>query len=136
MTFFLRTAGRSRARPSASSPLTRLVLEELESRLVPTYGLSGNAWPAPQLVTISFVPDGTLMTSGVGGKRRSLLRLSVTVDSVLICGFAFSRRPPKNRRCWNTARMPDLSGISRWNSIDIGGRAGRARPAIPSSPAS
>jgi hypothetical protein len=33
-------------------------LEQLESRLVP-YTVSGNAWPGPQLVTISFVPDGT-----------------------------------------------------------------------------
>jgi hypothetical protein len=32
----------------------------LETRLVP-YSVSGNAWPAPQLVTISFVPDGTVV---------------------------------------------------------------------------
>jgi hypothetical protein len=31
---------------------------QLESRLVP-YALSGDAWPVPSLVTISFVPDGT-----------------------------------------------------------------------------
>jgi hypothetical protein len=35
-----------------------LALETLEMRLVP-YSASGNAWPHPQLVTISFVPDGT-----------------------------------------------------------------------------
>jgi len=40
-----------------------LALEQLESRLAPT--ASGNAWPAPQLITLSFVPDGTLVsTSG------------------------------------------------------------------------
>jgi hypothetical protein len=33
-------------------------VEALESRLVP-YALSGGAWPNPQVVTISFVPDGT-----------------------------------------------------------------------------
>src|SRR5437868_7080582 len=33
-------------------------LEALETRLVP-YSVSGGAWPHPQLVTISFVPDGT-----------------------------------------------------------------------------
>lgn len=36
----------------------RLELETLETRLVP-YTTSGNAWPNPQLVTISFMPDGT-----------------------------------------------------------------------------
>jgi hypothetical protein len=35
-----------------------LAVETLETRLVP-YSVSGNAWPHPQLVTISFVPDGT-----------------------------------------------------------------------------
>src|SRR5262249_12242337 len=39
-------------------PKTRLGLEALESRVVP-YAISSNAWPHPQLVTISFVPDGT-----------------------------------------------------------------------------
>jgi hypothetical protein len=33
-------------------------LEVLESRLVP-YAVSGNAWPHPELITISFMPDGT-----------------------------------------------------------------------------
>jgi hypothetical protein len=40
----------------------RLTVEVLESRLVP-YALTGNAWPHPQLVTISFVPDGTIVGS-------------------------------------------------------------------------
>src|SRR5579871_3182052 len=42
-------AGRLRFRPQ---------VEGLESRLVP-YTTSGNMWPNPQLVTISFMPDGT-----------------------------------------------------------------------------
>jgi predicted Zn-dependent protease len=33
-------------------------LEDLESRLV-LYSASGYAWPSPQLITISFMPDGT-----------------------------------------------------------------------------
>src|SRR5260370_18610833 len=35
-----------------------LHLESLETRLVP-YSVSGSAWPNPQLITLSFVPDGT-----------------------------------------------------------------------------
>jgi hypothetical protein len=37
-------------------------LEALESRIVP-YVTTGNSWPLPQLVTISFVPDGPWLTS-------------------------------------------------------------------------
>jgi hypothetical protein len=55
--------GKSASRPVAR---TRLFFEELESRLVP-YSVSGNAWPSPQLVTISFVPDGTILGSNSGG---------------------------------------------------------------------
>jgi hypothetical protein len=47
-------------------------LEELESRTVP-YAVTGNAWPHPNLVTISFVPDGTILASGVGGYYTSNL---------------------------------------------------------------
>jgi hypothetical protein len=36
----------------------QLALETLEARVVP-YAVTGNAWPHPNLVTISFVPDGT-----------------------------------------------------------------------------
>jgi hypothetical protein len=38
----------------------RLEVESLEVRIVP-YALSGGAWPQPQLITISFVPDGTIV---------------------------------------------------------------------------
>ena len=48
----------------------RLFLEELESRLVPA-SITGNAWPNPQLITLSFVPDGTLISSGTGGSYTS-----------------------------------------------------------------
>lgn len=44
-----------------------LHLEALETRLVP-YSVSGNAWPHPELVTLSFVPDGT----NLGGATSNL----------------------------------------------------------------
>src|SRR5947209_1960868 len=47
-------------RPPA--PRTRLRLEELETRLVP-YSVTGNAWPAPDVITLSFMPDGTVLGS-------------------------------------------------------------------------
>jgi hypothetical protein len=38
-------------------------VEALESRIVP-YSVSGNAWPHPNLITISFEPDGTYLGGG------------------------------------------------------------------------
>lgn len=39
-------------------PLPQMGIESLEERLV-LYAVSGNSWPHPELVTISFEPDGT-----------------------------------------------------------------------------
>ncbi len=47
-------------------------LELLESRLVP-YSVSGASWPHPNLVTLSFVPDGTLLTTNASGNVYSNL---------------------------------------------------------------
>ena len=49
-------------------PTVRLHLEVLESRLAP-YAVSGNLWPHPNKITISFVPDGT----NLGGVTSNLL---------------------------------------------------------------
>lgn len=57
---------RSQAR-AASLRRTKLQVENLESRLVP-YSISGNAWTHPELVTLSFVPDG----ADVGGVTSDL----------------------------------------------------------------
>src|SRR5262249_33854462 len=46
-----------RPRPSVTPQL-----EHLETRLAP-YSASGNAWPNPQLITLSFMPDGTQISS-------------------------------------------------------------------------
>ena len=46
----------------------RPCLEDLESRVV-LYSASGNLWPSPQLITISFMPDGT----NVNGQTSNLM---------------------------------------------------------------
>ncbi len=43
-----------------------LELEALESRIVP-YAVSANAWPHPELISISFVPDGTIVGTNSTG---------------------------------------------------------------------
>jgi hypothetical protein len=57
-----------RRRPSRPAPAFRVrpLVEALESRLVP-YSTSGNAWPHPELITLSFVPDGTIIGSSNNG---------------------------------------------------------------------
>src|SRR3954452_22872833 len=63
---FLRKKRGARAPRPASAAAFRPAVEGLESRVVP-YALSGNAWPTPQLVTISFVPDGTVLGGNSNG---------------------------------------------------------------------
>lgn len=57
---------------AATAPSTavraRPKVEELESRVVP-YGTTGNLWPHPELITISFLPDGT----DLGGATSNLV---------------------------------------------------------------
>jgi hypothetical protein len=76
------------ARPSAPRPRTarrlrlpqaRPTLEALETRVTP-YAVSGNAWPNPQLITISFMPDGTFLAYGMYGNYYSNL-ISALVKS-------------------------------------------------------
>jgi FlaG/FlaF family flagellin (archaellin) len=60
-----RAAGPHRPAPPSIAH-ARPCLEELETRLVP-YTTSGAAWPHPEVITLSFVPDGTVISSGTGG---------------------------------------------------------------------
>ena len=61
---------RGQAKRSAIRALVKLrpVLESLEDRLV-LYTTTGNAWPNPQVITISFMPDGTQ----INGQASNLL---------------------------------------------------------------
>ncbi len=58
-------AVRRRLRPTCR-PTFRPTFEALEERLMP-YATSGNAWANPDLITISFVPDGTVLAQGQNG---------------------------------------------------------------------
>lgn len=63
--------------PQSSKP-TKLTLELLEAREV-LYSTTGNAWPKPELITISFVPDGTVLGSNNGTPITS--NLFATMDA-------------------------------------------------------
>src|SRR5262249_3299131 len=61
-----KTARPARAR-CARPPRVRLEVETLETRIVP-YSVSGYSWPHPELVTLSFVPDGTVVGTTSSGQ--------------------------------------------------------------------
>src|SRR5947207_1237014 len=69
---FLRRSVWGRAPRPRVAPRPRLQLELLESRTVP-YAVTGNAWPHPELISLSAVPDGTQITSSVNGPITSNL---------------------------------------------------------------
>jgi Matrixin/Bacterial Ig-like domain len=56
--------GKRQPRPARRRNVVSPGLEGLESRIV-LYSASGNLWPNPQLITISFMPDGTNLGGGV-----------------------------------------------------------------------
>jgi Matrixin len=62
--------GRRKARP---------VLEMLESRVV-LYTATGNAWPNPQIITISFMPNGTNLGGGVSSNLLSTFNGKASLD--------------------------------------------------------
>jgi hypothetical protein len=57
-----------RSRPASEVRSRRLQIESLEERWVP-YATSGNLWPRPERITISFQPDGT----NLGGPTSNLI---------------------------------------------------------------
>ncbi len=77
--FFGLFAARRRAARRVVRRSARPAVEALESRLTP-YSATGNVWPHPQLITLSFVPDGTVMALGNGGQITS--NLFATFNSI------------------------------------------------------
>lgn len=59
-------------RRSAPPAKVRPTVEQLESRFVP-YSVSGGSWIHPELITISFVPDGTQLSEGTQGPVTSTM---------------------------------------------------------------
>jgi Matrixin/Bacterial pre-peptidase C-terminal domain len=73
-----------KTRPSCHRP--QLCLEALETRLVP-YSASGNSWIHPELVTISFQPDGTNLggvTSDLQGQFNSRFGSAAAWQNVIL----------------------------------------------------
>ncbi|HYT87235.1 MAG TPA: matrixin family metalloprotease, partial [Gemmataceae bacterium] len=106
---FLRPGKGARAR-TATPPRPQLSVEGLESRVVP-YALSGTAWPHPEMVTISFVPDGTVLGSNANGFITSNLFSSFT--SKFGSDWAWQSQVLKAAQAWaqqtniNFAVVPD-----------------------------
>jgi hypothetical protein len=65
---FTRKPARTAQRPQGTRP----AVEALESRLTP-YATTGNAWINPQIVTLSFMPDGTQLSGGAVSNLQATL---------------------------------------------------------------
>ncbi len=65
----VKSSGKKGQKPAKHA---RPALEHLEDRLVP-YSVTGNVWPNSQVVTLSFMPDGTPLSSAVGSPITSNL---------------------------------------------------------------
>src|SRR5262245_32766794 len=87
-----------------------LRLERLEDRTVP-YAVTGNAWLHPELITISFVPDGTALSSSGGTTITS--NLFSTFNTQFGSAAAWQNQVLKAAQAWaqqtgiNFAVVPD-----------------------------
>ena len=114
MRFFRKTAGQRP--PRSSQRRARPSLEELESRLVP-YATSGNAWPAPERVTISFVPDGTVLGTSNGATTTS--NLFATLNAKFGSASAWQNTILKAAQAW--AQQTNVNfDLTSDNGSDLG----------------
>jgi hypothetical protein len=91
-------------------------VEVLEARVVP-YSTSGNAWPSPQLITISFVPDGTLVGSNQYGLAYS--NLFQTLNTQLHSTATWERQILLAAQTWASVANINFSVVSD-NGTSIG----------------
>jgi hypothetical protein len=96
-----------RTRLSARPIRVRPEVEILESRLVP-YSVSGNAWPHPQLFTISFVADGTFLGSG-----KYVLSFNLGTGSLRAVSF-------RNTQMQNANPLSSGGGMTDFTSTEQG----------------
>jgi Matrixin len=128
--FWQRT--KSPRRPSRTPPRrTRPVLEELESRVVP-YVLTGDAWLHPELITLSLMPDGTIVNGSTtpsdlfarfnlqmgstGAWQAEILRAAQSWAEVANINFSLVS---DDGAVWATG--PDQQGDPNHGDIRIGG---------------
>jgi hypothetical protein len=98
--------------PKAASRLPRALprLEVLEDRITP-YAISGDAWPYPIKVTISFVPDGTLLGyNGDGSARTS--NLFATFNSLFGSTTTWQTQILKAAQVWAQATNINFSVVA------------------------
>jgi hypothetical protein len=109
--------GRCMATGSARGLKSRtcLAVEALESRVV-LYSASGNAWPNPAAITISFMPDGTNLggaTSNLFSSFNSKPRLAGQWQAqVLKAAQAWAQQANESPGYHRPAlRQPDVDGV-------------------------
>src|SRR4051794_8233347 len=105
--------------PKTSRRVARALprLEGLEERITP-YHISGNAWAHPEMVTISFVPDGTVLGLNGDGSQR-LSNLLSTFDSRFGTRAAWQNQILKGAQVWAQQTNLNFSFVAD-NGADTG----------------
>jgi hypothetical protein len=115
----------SRARPPTRRPLVVRALpriEQLESRVVP-YSVSGDLWPNPQLITLSFVPDGT----NLGGATSNLF---TTFNTKFGSAATWQNQILKGAQLWAQQTNINFSVISDSGADEGSGNYQQGDPTI------
>lgn len=113
---FFKKSKRTRSSRSPRPTRARLGIENLESRLVP-YAISGNAWMHPELVTLSFVPDGTIVGSNSEGYITS--NLFATMDARFGSTAAWQNQILRAAQVWAQQTNLNLAVVND-NGAEIG----------------
>jgi hypothetical protein len=114
-------------RPS-HAPRVQLRLEYLESRVVP-YAATGNLWPQPALITLSFEPDGTNLggrTSNLFAKFNAIGSTSAWQGAILKAAQTWAQQAGINFTVVNDSGAGSGSGLYQqgdptFGDIRIGG---------------
>src|SRR4051794_16287939 len=86
--------------PARRTPVeARPCLESLESRVV-LYATMGNAWPHPELVTISLMPDGTVLGQDGSGNNVTSNMISTLTGRLSISQTALQNLFLKAAQVW------------------------------------
>ncbi len=123
-----RRPDRRRATPLTTAR-TRPAVEALESRLTP-YAISGNSWAHPELITLGFVPDGTVLGTDVNGATITS-NLSATLTPRFGSASAWQTQILKAAQQWASVAKINLAVVADDGSALGSGLYQQGDPAKP-----
>src|SRR5687767_12580733 len=106
---FFKKSKRTRSSRTPRQPQAQVGVEQLEAREVP-YAISGNAWINPGLITIGFVPDGTIL--GANGQGYITSNLFATMNARFGSPAAWQNQVLKAAQVWAQQTNINLAVIA------------------------